>query len=55
MGISRETLVRRETNALLDIRLVDVLLWVAALGGDAGVTWSVTPAGGSTTETEGTT
>lgn len=55
LGISRETLVRRETTALLDIRLVDFLVWVAALGGEAGVTWHVTPAEGSTTETEGTT
>jgi len=54
LGISRETLVRRETNAVLDIRLVDVLLWVAALGGEAGVTWRVTPDEGSTNEAEGT-
>ncbi|EPY00964.1 helix-turn-helix transcriptional regulator [Magnetospirillum fulvum] len=46
LGISRETLVRRETNAVLDIRLVDVLHWVAALGGEAGVTWHVTSAEG---------
>jgi transcriptional regulator with XRE-family HTH domain len=54
LGISRETLVRRETNALLDIRLVDALLWVAALGGEAGVTWRVTPVEGPTSETERT-
>jgi len=54
LGISRETLVRRETNAVLDIRLVDALLWVAALGGEAGVTWRVTSDAGSTNEAEGT-
>jgi len=54
LGISRETLVRRETSALLDIRLVDALLWVAALGGESGVTWRVTPDEGSTNEAEGT-
>jgi len=54
LGISRETLVRRESNTVLDIRLVDALLWVAALGGEAGVTWRVTSDEGSTIETEGT-
>ncbi len=55
LGISRETLVRRESTAVLDIRLVDLLVWIVALGGETGVTFNVTPAESTTTETEGTT
>ena len=53
LGISRETLVRREGTAVLDIGLIDFLRWVAALDGETNVTWNVTPAEGSTNEAEG--
>ena len=44
LGLSRETVNRRETGGALDLTLVDLLSWVVRLGGELNVTWHVTPA-----------
>lgn len=44
LKVTRETINRRETGNVLDLKLVDFLAWAVRLGGEVSVTWRVTPA-----------
>lgn len=44
LTVERETVSRRETGNVLDLKLSDLLVWIVRLGGEINVTWRVTPA-----------